>query len=240
MKFDNKIKLPVRIQPCPIAEAIVELRFESNVPHEVMVGFVYKKFNTRYKNLNILPIRQLPVDFIESQPNLQYSPHYSLHSSDYTFQIGPRCFSVVSKNDYKGWKSFYDEIKWVFNQMKELEIIKKPIRLGVRYVNFFNAINIFENIKMDLKLGGNSLIGNVNNVRTEFDIDKLHCIYQITNNSFLQNDQKGSCLDIDLIFENSFDIDDCDTLISAAHELEKKLFFGVLKEEFLGTLNPEY
>jgi uncharacterized protein (TIGR04255 family) len=239
MKF-NLDQLPKKINPCPITEAIVELRFESKVPREVMVGIIYNKFKTRYPNLSPLPITQLSVDFIESQPNLKYAPYYSLKNNDYTFQIGPRCFSLVCPKEYKSWKSYYNEIKWVFKHVNDLEIIKAPERLGVRYVNFFKGINIFEKIKTDLTLGGNSLIKNVNTLRTEFNIEKFRCIYQISNNSYFLNTDKGSSVDIDLIFEKNIDIANCESLIDDAHGIEKKLFFGVLQEDFLESLNPEY
>ena len=38
---DLTIRLPEKINPCPILEAIVEIRFDSKVPHEAIFGIIY-------------------------------------------------------------------------------------------------------------------------------------------------------------------------------------------------------
>lgn len=240
MNFDQIKNLPKKIDPCPIAEAIIELRFDTKLPKETLIGIIYPKFKDKYPNFNSLPITQLPVDFIESQPNLKYAPYYKLDNKDFIFQVGPRSFSIVCPKEYKGWPLFFQEIKWIFKQINELEIIKTPERLGIRYINFFKNLNIFENIKTELSLGGHSLIKNVNTLRTEFEVANYNCVYQITNNSLLQGKESGSSIDIDLITQTDLKSANYEKIIDEAHEMEKKLFFGILKDEFLNQLQPEY
>jgi uncharacterized protein (TIGR04255 family) len=57
------------------------------------------------------------------------------------------------------------------------------------------------------------------------------------------NDVKsGSVIDIDVSSETlgeNFSMD-YQTVLIEAHELQKKLFFSLLKDEFITTLKPEY
>ena len=51
----------------------------------------------------------------------------------------------------------------------------------------------------------------------------------------------GSLVDIMCAYNNQENLlDDIQRILNQAHELEKELFFGLLKPEFLKTLNPEY
>jgi uncharacterized protein (TIGR04255 family) len=240
MIFDKPIKLPKKISPCPIAEAIVELRFDAKVPSEALMGIVYERFKEKYPGFEPLPIMRLPLDLINSLPNLNYAPHYKFTNQNYILQLGPKCFSIVCPKDYTGWDKFAEEIKWVFGQIKNLKIIEKPLSLGVRYINFFERVDIFEKIKIDLSLAENSLVKNVNTLQTEFKYDNFQCVIRITNHSYLKGVTKGSTIDIDLISDQNLNSLDFENIVFSAHELEKKCFFGILTEEFLSQFNPEY
>jgi len=240
MIFNKPEKLPKKITPCPIAEAIVELRFDSKGPSEALIGIVYERFKDKYPDFSSLPITRLPSDLINSQLNLQFAPYYKFKNDDFIFQLGPKCFSIVCPKDYNGWGSYLNEINWVFEQINDLNIVEKPLSLGVRYINFFERQDVFEHIKIDLALSGNSLIKNVNTLQTEFDYENFHCAMRITNNSLYDGVTKGSSIDIDLISDQNLSASNYENIIVAAHAMEKKCFFGILKDEFLQQLNPEY
>ena len=38
------MKIPKRINPCPIIEAIVEIRFEANIPPDAVFGVIYNEY----------------------------------------------------------------------------------------------------------------------------------------------------------------------------------------------------
>jgi uncharacterized protein (TIGR04255 family) len=240
MIFKELERVPKKITPCPIAEAVVELRFDAKAPSEAITGIVYEKLKDKYPEFNSLPITRLPLDIINSQPNLLFAPHYKFTNKDFILQLGPKCFSVICAKDYKGWDSYLKEIKWIFEVMNKLDVIEKPLGLGVRYINFFEKNDIFENIKIDLSLAGNSLVKNVNTLQTEFDLESLHCVVRITNNSLLNGVTKGSSIDIDLIADKNLNALNYEKIIMSAHEIGKKIFFGILKDEFLKQFNPEY
>src|SRR5687768_13516679 len=109
MDFSN-VRLPKKIEICPIIDAVIELRFESNLPPEIIPGIVYGKFGKRYPKTEKLPLMEVPSSLRDSDPNLMYSPVYKLFNESFIFQIGPRVFSVLCPKEYKGWTSFKAEI----------------------------------------------------------------------------------------------------------------------------------
>ena len=239
MNFQN-IKLPQQITPCPITEAVVEIRFESKIPGEVIPGLLFTKFGTALRDMQKLPILDLPSSLIEHDPNLRFSPQYKATMGDYVIQFGPRCVSVACVGEYKGWSDFSAKIQVVFSGIFELGIIDKSLRLGVRYISFLNNMDIFPNLSIDLNVAGNSLIGQSNIIRSEFEIETFKCALQIANTS-IANFQQGSSIDIDILTVDSAEItSNYSSLIDNAHTLEKKIFFNLLKDDFLKSLKPVY
>lgn len=238
--------MPKEISPCPITEAVVEIRFESTLPSEVIPGLLYGKFPSQLKNIEKLPILQLPINLIENDPNFRYSPHYKAVFNNFVFQFGPRSVSVACINKYAGWSSYISQIETFFNGVIETGLIDRPQRIGLRYISFLLGQDIFKNIKVELSIAGNSLIGQPNNVlRSEFDYSNHKCVIQIANaaNLKLANNKPalGSNIDIDIITTEIKDISkDFVRLIEDSHRIEKQIFFSLLKPEFLSTLNPVY
>jgi uncharacterized protein (TIGR04255 family) len=69
------MKLPKKISPCPIVEAIIEIRFDASLPGDAIFGIIYNMLKDEYTNLEKLPILELPDAIRTTDPNLMYSPH---------------------------------------------------------------------------------------------------------------------------------------------------------------------
>ena len=66
---------------------------------------------------------------------------------------------------------------------------------------------------------------------------------QVANKTFVSDfTEIGSIIDIDTFIENeNLTIPDIkSSFLERSHFEQKKLFFGILKKEFLASLNPEY
>jgi len=236
-------RIPKKISPCPIAEAVVELRFESTFPAEVIYGISFQKIRRHFPVQEKLPIMELPQSIRDSDPNLKFNPCFRLKNENFIFQIGPRSFSISCPKEYKGWDIFLKQIGSVFKELHSLGIFHKPIRIGVRYISFFEKINIFEKIKMDLKLADNSLISCRNVIRSEFQHEDFNCVLNAANHAELNNVKIiGSVIDIDVLYEKDPKImlNNFPKIVDEAHTLEKRIFFGILKEDFLDQFHPEY
>jgi uncharacterized protein (TIGR04255 family) len=105
------MKIPKRINPCPIIEAIVEIRFESGMPPDAVFGVLYNEFKSAYKKVEKLPILQLPEIVRAKDINLRFQPHYKLIQDDFLLQIGPSVLSIVNVNEYVGWNNFSSRIR---------------------------------------------------------------------------------------------------------------------------------
>lgn len=240
----NSVKVPTHISPCPITEAIVELRFESNLPGDVIPGIIYPNFKSRYPKLERLPILELPSLIRENDSKFKFSPHYKYENEDFIFQIGPKSFTVICPKEYKGWSAFSPEIFSIHTDLNKLGIIEKPTRIGLRYINFFENLNIFEKIKLELRLASQPFLENKNILRTEYRVNSFDHIIQITNvaSTVDKNERKtGSSMDIDIVFQNEpFSTEDFQRIVEEAHQIEKKIFFGIIEDSFLETFNPSY
>lgn len=232
-------RVPLKITPCPINEAVVELRFSAAIPEDAVFGLVYNKFKKDFPNLNKLPILEFPQSF-RDQEDLRFQPHYRLSDGGFILQVGPKSISVVCQKEYQGWLKFKDKVMKVFNGCQELGLFKETLRLGIRYINLFPADNIFDETKIDVALTGSNIAEHQNVLRTEFNFEQYTIILHAINCAKLQKDEKGSILDIDLVTTRADITTNLEKIIDEAHGFEKRLFFSLLNDDFLQKFNPQY
>lgn len=236
--------LPHKIEICPIVDTVVEIRFSSTIFSNAVFGMVYSEFQKDYPRVEKLPILQLPDQLREIDPNLKFKPHYRISDGKYTIQIGPDVFTIGSPIPYVGWPEFSEQIYSLYLRLFKLNIISNVLRLGVRYVNFFED-DIFSKIKLSLSIDNNEHKSKNTLIRTEIDKNGF------TNTIHIANDVtravgskvfKGSIIDIDTS-RNYIDarfLTDFKNEVESAHSTEKELFFSLLKDDFLKFLKPIY
>ncbi|PCJ19185.1 MAG: hypothetical protein COB02_09060 [Candidatus Cloacimonadota bacterium] len=232
------MKLPNEIKPCPILEATFEMRFKANIPDDAIFGFVYKAFIDRYKNQGALPVLQIPLQVRTSDPNLLYAPHYRMVCKNFVIQFGPRVFGLTNVKPYVKWDAFLIEIENCYKKMVDLGIIANIERTAVKYVNFFNGLNILEKLTLKISLDNDEIADSNINFSTNIKCDKGERILKIVAPVEIQeqvqakvNKSTGSILEVDSVF----DISKFDTFKEAivyAHDKEKSLFFKLLTEEY--------
>jgi uncharacterized protein (TIGR04255 family) len=239
------MNLPKKISPCPILESTVEIRFDSRVPSEAVFGIIYSEIQAQFPGQpEKMPILQLPEEVRSKDPNLIYQPLYRLKNNNYLISIGPKVISLSCTPPYSGWTEFSLKIQELLSKINKAKVISKTLRFGLRYINFFDE-NIFNNIKFEITLDNTSLSLNQNYIRTISKTKPFTITLQIANSADIVTDNKtlkGSLIDIDIAAEGS-NIDILNVtngLLSEGHDQEKQLFFTLLKDEFLLTLNPEY
>jgi uncharacterized protein (TIGR04255 family) len=236
--------IPQKINPCPIIEAIVELRFISDMPSDAIFGVIYNEFKNEYLNVEKLPILQLPDAVRTHDSNFKFQPHYKLLHKNYIFQIGPNVLSVVNVNGYVGWNQFASKIKETIDRINNLSVLKKFIRLGIRYINFFE-LDVFDNINLKILLSENLFESEQITFRSTIKSDKFFTNLQILNNGNIlikKVPKSGSLIDIDTYIqdEKRINFSNITDLLEEGHIEEKKLFFNLLKDEFIKKYNPEY
>ena len=242
------MQIPNKITPCPILEAIVEIRFDPESPDDAIFGIIYNQFKESFPKTEKLPILQIPDQIRSRDPNLIYKPHYKLIKENFVVQVGPRIFSLVNIKGYSGWDKFSQEIKEVFELLSKLQVIKEIKRLGLRYVNLFENLNIYEKSNLKLALKDEAIVEYPINLTARIPSNEFVNQLVMVNHANVAVDNvtyAGSLIDIDTNLEpfpesaktNLYEFMD---IIERAHEEEKKLFFSLLEEDYLKTLNPEY
>jgi len=242
-------KLPKIISPCPIIEAITEIRFSSTLPSDAIFGILYAKVLNDFKKPERQPVMQIPEQIRNQDPNLMYQTHYSLISKDelLRFNIGPRAFVISNVNKYIGWEKYFYFIKNLFDKINDSQVVEFPERIGFRYINFFKDILVLDKINLIIELCQDDILNNHVELVTTKDDEKFKRVLKIGNNITMKLANKyynGSFIDIDYIYSfkelKKTPIKRMLEIIEEAHEKEKITFFTLLKEEFLRTLNPEY
>ncbi len=239
------MKLPKLIDPCPIIDVCIDIRFETNLPLEAIFGMLYACFRDEYTEHEKLPINQIPEEIRIIDKNLWFQPHYRLKSDPFVINIGPRSISFGQTGDYVGWDDLFIKIKDVFEKVTNAGIYNNVSRMGLRYINFSKEYNIFDFLNINLDAQGYDLDMNQTHLSSSIISGDFNARLNLASNATVtsKNTSKtGSLFDIDVYTEPDGGIDPASLseIIDAAHLEEKKIFFGMLKPEALKNLNPQY
>ena len=238
-------RLPIKIDPCPIVEAILEIRFVTSESWTTLPGLLFGRIRERYPEQKNLPLAQFPDEMRRHESAFTYQPLIQfLSRGDFLIQFGPRVLSLVAKaKEYPGWPAFEKEMTWLVSELQQMGFISEGERLGVRYINFF-TFDIFEKLVLEVSTGKERLTGE-RSVTTVLTRPPFTSRLLVSNSAILgtgDSAQVGSVLDVDVwlgpvdfdLFQNGL------AKFGEAHDFEKQIFFGLLKPDFLATLNPTY
>lgn len=238
-------KIPIKIAPCPIIEAVVDFRFDTQMPADAIFGIIYKSFRDEFGDkVENLPILQIPEAIRSQDPNFRFQPYYRFQKENYILQIGPRVINFISQEDYLGWKTFYPRIKASLLKIQELDLVSRFSRLGIRYINLF-SFDIYNRIDLEILMHGKQLQANKTILRTTLKAGDYTTNLQIANNAQIATKKilkTGSVIDIDTYIEgdNLPIFSNPDKIIGEAHSEEKRLFFDLLKDDLIAEMNPIY
>jgi uncharacterized protein (TIGR04255 family) len=238
-------KLPVKIDPCPIVEAVFEVRFITTEPWRTLPGKLFERIRDRFPEQNDLQLAQLPEPFRNANPALTYQPLVQFRGPEFLLQLGPRVLGLAtSTKDYPGWSAIRSQLGWLIEKLGEADFIQEGERLGVRYIDYFEP-NIFGKLKLNIDIGGASLAENEMHIATILRPEPFAARLQLTNSATLgtpMEPKRGSVLDLDVWLDAlRFDLfSDGLRQFDAAHVLVKQIFFALLTPSFLESLNPEY
>jgi len=239
-----QVKIPTKITPCPIHEAVVGLTFETEIVSEAVFGIIYNEFKDKYGDVKKLPILNIPEEIRMKDAALMYQAWYHLIEGNHLISIGPRMIGISNKKDYSGWAIFSKKVTDAIEKIKRTGIIKNVTRVGIRYINFFE-FDIFKKIDLEVKLKNELLNSEQMIINTKIKREPFINTLQILNNANMMDVDKklvGSVIDIDTYTNDNLNnfFNDYKDVLENGHNIEKELFFNLIKEDFLKELNPEY
>lgn len=247
----NDVRIPIRISPDPILEAVVELRFSTSVPNEAVFGLIYGQIQSEFSSYEALPVLQIPEAVRNQDEKLKYTAHYRVKSSDFHVNIGPKVIAIVNPKPYTGWDEYIKIISHVLEKLGGLNFISSIERIGVRYLDFFEGVDISPHLVFGLRdfpykdNGQMSISTAFTPTLPDGNGFSLNTTLRISSSNLMMvNNQlkPGSILDADTYCDLhiGFDKEVIQQIISDAHKVDKEVFFSLLKEEFIETLNPVY
>jgi len=224
-----------------ILEAVVQFRFKNRLEIEdvfftaktVLHDFSYKKE----------PILELPVAVRETDPKLKYAAYYKFISDTLTVNISPSMISFSINGFYPGWSQFRAMIVEKYAQLKEITSQWETDIISIRYIDFFQNINIFNNISISVE-NPNNVCGNFfqekrKNYVAEFTCKnstevKLQIVNNVSIPTEIDTSEQGSIIDTDVYTMNISNNEDA---LDRVHEVAKTTFFNILKDEFAEERN---
>ncbi len=241
-------RIPIRLAVCPIEEAVYEVRFQSKFPSDAVFGIFYQVLNRTFvgATLTPMPILQLPEAVRQSDPNLQYQAHHRLQKGNLSISVGPRVIIFSNQKPYVGWNTWRAFIAESLNGLVSLQVFEGIERTGLRYINVFDG-SLLNKTNVSLNVIDTTISDQSTTLRSEFNDGEYIKILQIANSVSITAGEKsfiGSATDIDILSNAKHTNDEFGNIfiqkLDASHDKVKELFFNLLKQDFIDTLNPIY
>lgn len=244
--------LPKKIKPDNLVETIVELRMKPLCPSELWAGMIsehIKKLGYKY-----IPAPQFSVR-LDENGKMAFSVEGRKDNTTQGIFIKDYLRFVMQSNTlsfncnighYVGWDIYQDEIKKVIVAIQECNIAKEFNRAQIRYISEYQDVDIIDYINGSIMINSND-IGIFRNQeiklnRTDGNTKIFVSLVNKTRRTNVNGEEYfSSTFDIN-IYENfnSSDSKELIELLNKIHKIEKETFFGLLKEDFLKSLYPEY
>ncbi|MBI4625763.1 MAG: TIGR04255 family protein [Verrucomicrobia bacterium] len=160
-------------------------------------------------------------------------------------QLGPRVVSLSTKSrTYPGWPAIRNEPSWLLERVRAAGFVRETERIGVRYIDFFSG-DVFPNLKIGVHIEGAPLKDGQIDVTTVLRFGKITTRLQVTNGAIVvtaAGPEVGSVLDIDgWVGPNDSDLFGHGLeRFTELHDMVKRLFYSLLKPDYLAQLNPVY
>ena len=243
--------LPIKIEPDNLKQAIVHLKFDVNIPFELIPGKILdalEKFDYIY-----IPAPRPMVSIPMGNPNqkLEFANSGSgiFHNKKIKFQIKDSGIVFTMFASYIGWKQYFQYISEVLTEIRASNIIASYKNIGLRYISEYINEPIENKIRSQFSwnITNKSFPSSASVYKTEFKEGERKIVINLANHLERINQptkavERVSVVDIDVIcpLQNLSDHESVLKEIEISHNIEKEYFFGLLTKEFINSINPTY
>ncbi|MBF6641801.1 TIGR04255 family protein [Flavobacterium sp. J49] len=236
------MQLPTSISPNPLFITTIEIRFSTNITKEEMLQKMVLTFSDKFPKLDK---GNIPDELKKQEEQFRFAADYILSNDEYLISFTTNSISFEHNSEYKYWRNYFPFIKDSLEKIFKLGFINKIERCGVRYGSMLDDITNPNNALAEIPtIQINGMQSIFAGFQSYFKTDNSTLLLQITpNTKILKHDdeRRGLYIDIDASFVNDLNPNnDVYKIIDNLHTDLKKLFFGLLKREFIQTLNPTY
>lgn len=236
------MRVPKSISPNPLFTSTIEIRFVTKLNRLELLQKMSSVFTNKFPTLEE---GKIPQELKEQEEHFKYSPDYIYKNEDFALAFGTKSISFEHVSEYKFWPTYFEFIKNCLDKILELNFIDKIERCGVRYGSILDGMHKPHEILISVpELMINNLSSDFAGFQSVFKTEISTLFLQISTNAKLEKSgitRSGLYIDIDSSYTKEiipnreiFDI------IDKLHSDQKQLFFGLLNENFIKTLNPQY
>jgi len=235
-------KLPVKIEPERLKDTIVELRYHSQVAYEYRLGLCHKVLTDHGFSV-FIPSSPNPAETNPAHFFLAVSPKHIFQNDVIRVYYEEGKVVINSNGQYRGWKRYSESVLILADLLRRENLLGEIYWVGLRYISEFSEVQIFDQLTWQFNFPVDNSQTINTSFRTEWIDDSDHIVVNLLNNgqrggtsfSLMDVDVNHNCLDKPIeLPEQLADV------LNRIHEKEKLVFFGLMNEEFLQSLNPTY
>lgn len=236
------MKLPIEISPNPLVTSTIELRFFTQASSSDLFPVVYKAFS------DVLPkfeLSKLPPDVKAGNPQFKFAPDYILSNENYRLSFSNTAISFEHVSEYQFWRNYFPFVSNCFEKFFNLVKAEFIERIGVRYASVLDKTESANQVLVSVPvIGLTDYEEKFEHYRTVIKVDNIKLLLQVFDNAKAEKmDQtiSGVYIDIDASFDQKIEpTGKALEIIERLHSEQKKLFFSLLKKDYIETLNPKY
>lgn len=249
------MKTPKKITPDNLKTAIIEIRYNAEVPYEIIIGFIFDALSD-YNYTNQINHSNKSGQFLGNIPHeitFNLGGQSIFYNDKIQLRLAPNALVFDCVNNYIGWEEYKAEIGKMLDQLTKVKQITQYTRVGMRYINEYPAKEIKNLTKFEFSFSIPEVKSSTFFFRTEFYWDNYQVILSlqdktpirfVTDSNIKENviENTISVIDVDVITDNLTitNYDDLIAQIENNHTKEKEVFFKLLKNSYLESLNPQY
>ena len=252
MNHTTDRRIPKRLKIEPLLEAVWELRFAGDSSTAIALpGALLERLRAagRQAKPEYMPLASVPAEFRKANEQMQYSPTAALRGDGWTVLTGDNVIALNVQRPYPGWARFRAQILELANCVKETALIREPVGIAVRYVDYFPGTpqETLKLLAANIQVGGLTPESGSIRLQMPVSVDGMNALIQIFNPVRLKGDPAteatGLVTDV-LVADNLAKLagpwdglaDRLDKAKAACH----RLFFSLLTMDTINALEPVY
>jgi len=242
-------KLPTKLEKQTVLDSISEIIFKEARDIEVLFSDIYILLKNDGWEFEKLPVMDIPENIRKGNSSFDKTPHYVFTSNGKRVFIGPRvmAFSYDASKSYNGWSNYRKELSAFYDLLTKSNDETNIDQVSLNFIDFFKNHNIYDHITLSVDDNAlESIYPGADKGKTyitELDVDDLNIRIKIENDMSLSikgsdSEIEGSMIDIEVskIIKEEDILDVYDEM----HKHSKNIFFTLLSDTFIKTLNPTY
>lgn len=244
--------LPKKIKPDNLVETIVEIRMNPMCPPELWAGMISAHIQELGYKYILAPQFSVRLDkngkmavSVESGKENTTQGIFIKDNLRFVMQSNSLSFNC-DMGHYVGWDIYQEEIRDVIVAIQKCGIANVFNRVQIRYISEYQNIDIMNYINISINI--DSEMGTFKNQemklnRTDGNMKVYVSLVNMTKRRSANGGERMSSLFDVNVYENfnaSDSVEFIIKLLNKIHQVEKETFFGLLKSDFIKSLNPEY